>query len=663
MNPLDRKTIETIRFLSADGVQKANSGHPGLPMGTATMAYVLWKDFLRGSATDVSWADRDRFVLSAGHGSMLMYSLLHLFGYDMPMEELKQFRQMDSITPGHPEYGMTPGVETTTGPLGQGISNAVGFAIAERHLGAKFNKPGHQVVDHFTYVIAGDGDLMEGVSSEASSLAGHLKLGKLIVLYDDNSITIDGSTDLSFTEDVGKRYKAYGWEVIQVDDGNDYQGIKEAIATARLNTTQPTLIQVKTIIGFGSPNKAGTSGVHGAPLGVEELRLTKERFGWDPDLDFHVPEEVQEHMKELIDKREIDRFMWEEKLETYFEAYPEMRDQWEACHEYELPEDLMTAQDIWSQFQVDEASRASGGRMINILNENVPNLIGGSADLNGSTKTYLKGGGDFDAENPAGKNIFFGVREHAMAAILNGIGLHGGLRPFGATFLVFSDYMKPSIRLSALMKNPVVYVFTHDSIGVGEDGPTHQPIEHLLMLRSIPNLMVFRPGDAKETAVAWIEAMKYTEGPSALILSRQKLPSLEGVNKGAHYGAYILRKESGDHPDVILIATGSEVHATVEAAKALEKDGISVRVVSMISWELFDDQPIMYREDVLPPAVTNRVAVEAGLKLGWERYVGKEGLIIGMDTFGESAPGGELMKHFGFTAEAIEKAVRRMLAV
>lgn len=663
MNALDRKTIETIRFLAADGVQKANSGHPGLPMGTATMAFALWKEFLRGSATDPTWADRDRFVLSAGHGSMLLYALLHLFGYEVSLDDLKQFRQMGSITPGHPEYGMTPGVETTTGPLGQGVSNAVGFAIAERHLAAKFNKVGHDIVDHFTYVIAGDGDLMEGVASEACSLAGHLKLGRLIVLYDDNNITIDGGTDKSFTEDVGKRFSAYGWEVLSVDDGNDYESVVDAIQRARLNTTQPTLIKVKTIIGYGSPNKAGTSGVHGSPLGDDELRLTKERFGWDPDRMFYVPEEVRDHMNQLIDKREIDRFMWEEKLETYFESFPEMQAAWEVWHEYELPEELLNAQGVWKQFSVDEASRASGGRFLNLLNEKVPNLIGGSADLNASTKTFLKGGGVFDWDTPGGKNIYFGVREHAMAAILNGIGLHGGLRPFGSTFLVFSDYMKPSIRLSALMKNPVLYVFTHDSIGVGEDGPTHQPIEHLMMLRSIPGLRLFRPGDSKETAVAWIEAMKYMDGPSAIILTRQKLKCLEGVHKGAHYGGYILHKESGDHPELIMLATGSEVNPTLEAAKRLEKDGVAVRVVSMLSWELFEDQPDLYKEDVLPPQVEKRIAVEAGIKLGWERYVGPRGKIIAMESFGECAPGDEVMDHFGFTADKIEQQARELLTV
>ncbi len=663
MKSIDQRAVETIRLLSADGVQKANSGHPGLPMGSAPMAYILWKEYLKGSATDPKWANRDRFVLSAGHGSMLMYSLLHLFGYDLPMDELKKFRQMGSVTPGHPEYGMTPGVETTTGPLGQGISNAVGMAIAERHLAATFNVTNYRIIDHYTYVIVGDGDLMEGVASEACSLAGHLKLGKLIVLYDDNNITIDGGTDKSFTEDVGKRFKGYGWDVLTVHDGNDHEGISSAIAKARIDTTKPTLIKVKNVIGYGSPNKAGTSGVHGAPLGEEELRLTKELMGWDPDESFLVPEDVEYHMKSVIDKREIERFMWEEKLESYFEAHPEMKEKWERWHEYGLPETLLEHKNLWEQFKQKEATRVSGGRMINIVKEYVPNLIGGSADLNESTKTYLKGKGDFDWDTPGGSNIFFGVREHAMAAIINGISLHGGLRAFGSTFLVFSDYMKPSIRLSAIMGQPVIYVFTHDSIGVGEDGPTHQPVEHVQMLRSIPNLSVFRPGDAKETVVAWIEAIKRTEGPSAIILTRQALPPQEGVHRGAHHGAYTLLKEEGDHPELIIMASGSEVHVAVDTAKLLKASGIDTRVVSMLCREQFDADTPEYRESVLPKDVRNRVSIEAGITSGWEKYTGLDGLNIGMDRFGESAPGSGLMKHFGFDPEQIAEDIKKFLSI
>ena len=663
MKSIDQKTIETIRLLAADGVQKANSGHPGLPMGAAPMAYVLWKDYLRGSATDPSWDNRDRFVLSAGHGSMLIYTLLHLFGYDLSMDELKNFRQMGSMTPGHPEYGMTVGVETTTGPLGQGISNAVGMAIAERHLAGNFNKTGHRVIDHYTYVIAGDGDLMEGVSSEACSLAGHLKLGKLIVLYDDNNITIDGGTDISFTEDVGKRFEAYGWDVISVHDGNDLESISDAIEKARIDTTKPTLIKVKTVIGYGSPNKAGTSGVHGSPLGEDELRLTKELMGWDPDESFVIPEDVNEHLKAIIDKREIERFMWEENLESYFEAFPDMKNKWETWHEYEMPKELLEHPNLWTSFSEKEATRASGGRMINIVKKYVPNLVGGSADLNASTKTYLKGYGDFDWDTPEGSNIYFGVREHAMAAIMNGLSLHGGLRAFGSTFLVFADYMKPSLRLAALMGQPVIHVFTHDSIGVGEDGPTHQPIEHVMMLRGIPNLYVFRPGDPKETAVAWIEALKHTEGPSAIVLTRQALPPQEGVHKGSHHGAYILHKEDGDHPEVILMASGSEVHVAVNAAKMLKASGIDARVVSMLCQELFDAQTDQYKEEVLPGAVRTRVSVEAGITMGWEKYTGLDGLNIGLDRFGESAPGDALMKHFGFEADQVAEKVKKYLSV
>lgn len=656
---MNRKTIETIRFLATDGVQKANSGHPGLPMGTATMAFSLWKEFLKITSKDPKWIDRDRFILSAGHGSMLIYSLLHLFGYNMSIEDIKQFRQMGSITPGHPEYGMTEGVETTTGPLGQGISNAVGFAIAESHLAAKFNKENYKVIDHYTYVIAGDGDLMEGVASEACSLAGHLGLDKLIVLYDDNQITIDGSTDITFTEDVKKRYEAYGWQVLEVSDGNDYKLIVNAINEAKNNNSQPTLIKVKTIIGYGSPAKAGKSAAHGSPLGEKEIKITKEKFGWDPDKKFFVPDEVYESMDGIKYDKEKTYLSWNELLQDYFIKYPEMKSEWENVFSFDLPDDVLDAKKYWDDFSKEEASRASGGRFLNELNKYVPNYMGGSADLNGSTKTYLKDSGDFNKETPEGKNIFFGVREHAMAAILNGLALHGGVRPFGATFLVFSDYMKPSIRLSALMGLPVVYVFTHDSIGVGEDGPTHQPIEHLMLLRSIPGLMVYRPADPKETTVAWTEAMKYVDGPSAIVLSRQNLPSLTDMNENAHKGAYVLKKESKDNIDVILIATGSEVHVTLEAAEILEEQGVSVRVVSLLSWELFDKQSQMYKEEVLPSNVTNRVAVEAALGMGWEKYVGLSGKIVAMNSFGESAPISDLMKHFGFTADNIVKAAKQ----
>lgn len=661
MNKVDYKTIETIRLLSADAVEKANSGHPGLPMGVASIGYTLWKDFLKGSATDPKWVDRDRFVLSAGHGSALLYSLLHLFGYEVSLDDIKNFRQLGSITPGHPEYEITPGIETTTGPLGQGFANGVGMAIAEKRIAAQFNTSDFNLIDHHTYVIAGDGDLMEGISSEAASLAGHLKLGKLIVLYDDNSITIDGSTDITFTEDVAMRFKSYGWEVLDVIDGNDPEEISAAINQARLSSTKPTLIKCKTIIGYGSPNNAGKSKAHGSPLGNEELRHTKELMGWDPNQNFFIPEEVTEHMKSVIDKREINRFLWEEKMEEYFEKYPEKEKMWKEWHDYELPLDLLDDNKMWADLKAEDATRNSGGLFMNYASKYIPNLVGGSADLNGSTKTYLKDFGDFSFENPSGNNIFFGVREHAMGAILNGLALHGGVRAFGATFLVFSDYMKPSIRLAAIMNLPVIYVFTHDSIGVGEDGPTHQPIEHMLMLRSIPNLHVYRPADAKETSISWMEALKRMDGPSAMILSRQNLPLLEGVSKGAHYGAYTLLKEVKNEPDAIIIASGSEVNIAVEASKELIKEGIDTRVVSMISMEVFLNQTKHYQDQIIPKNIKNRISIEAGVKLGWERFIGEYGRSISLDRFGESAPGKVLFRKFGFSVDNIVENVKEMI--
>lgn len=653
MKHIEEKVVETIRFLAVDAVQKANSGHPGMPMGTATMAYTLWSRFLKGSATDVKWPDRDRFVLSAGHGSMLLYALLHLFGYEVTIDDLKNFRQLHSKTPGHPEYNVTPGVETTTGPLGQGFANAVGMAIAERRLAAEFNTAEYPIVDHYTYTIAGDGCMMEGVSQEAASLAGHLKLGKLIALYDSNHITIDGSTDLSMSEDVGKRFEAYGWEVFHVADGNAIGALEDALRIARIDTTKPSMIIVNTTIGYGSPNKAGKSASHGSPLGDEEVRLTKSAFGWEDTEPFFVSDEVREYMKELIDKREIERFMWEEMFEEYAKKHPEKAKQWTQWHEFEIPEGLESDPQIWNLVQKDDATRNAGGVVMNYMTHYLPNLMGGSADLNGSTKTYLKGMGDFSRDEPKGNNLYFGVREHAMAAVLNGLTLHGGLRVFGSTFLTFADYMKPSIRLSALMELAVTYVFTHDSIGVGEDGPTHQPIEHLLMLRSIPNMAVFRPGDAKETAIAWIEALKRTKGPSAMILTRQKVKMLEGVHKGAHAGGYILVKETGDQLDLILLATGSEVNLAVEVQKKLTGMGYGVRVVSMLCWELFDEQNEGYRNEVLPPNVENRISIEAATTLGWDKYVGLKGIKIGMESFGLSAPGNQIFEHFGFTVDHV----------
>ncbi|WP_202708226.1 transketolase [Sporosalibacterium faouarense] len=660
MEKVEQKVVDTIRFLAVDGVEKANSGHPGMPMGAAPMAHTLWSKFLKGSGKDPNWADRDRFVLSAGHGSMLIYSLLHLYEYDVNMDDLKNFRQWGSKTPGHPEYGHTPGVETTTGPLGQGISTAVGMALAERRVAAEFNTEDFSIVDHYTYVIAGDGDLMEGVSSEAASLAGHLKLGKLIVMYDDNNITIDGTTKISFTEDVGQRFEAYGWEVISVKDSNDIDELEAAIARAKKNTSKPTLIKVPTTIGFGSPNKAGKSSAHGSPLGKDEVNLTKEGLGWNTDEDFYVPQDVREYMDKIIVEKEEERQVWEKRFKEYRSKYPEKARAWDIWHSENVPAEAFEDEEL---FEFDEklATRAAGGQVMNVLAKNIPNLMGGSADLNASTKTYLKGKGDFQAEDPTGNNVNFGVREHGMGAILNGMSLHGGLRVFGSTFLVFSDYMKPAIRLSGLMKQPVTYIFTHDSIGLGEDGPTHQPIEHLLMLRSIPNVTVFRPADAKESAVAWTEALKRTDGPSVLVFSRQGLPTLDEIKEDAHKGGYVLVKEEKDTPDAILIGSGSEVSLLVEAHDKLKKEGIDTRVVSMLSWELFDQQSGEYKNEVLPKAITKRLSCEAGTTIGWRKYVGSEGVTIGIDGFGASAPGNVLMKEFGFTVENVVKNVRGML--
>lgn len=654
---LDQLAVNTIRMLAADAVEKANSGHPGLPLGAANMAYILWKDFLKGSATDPNWQNRDRFVLSAGHGSMLIYALLHLFGYEVSLEDLKKFRQLGSITAGHPEYGLTPGVEVTTGPLGQGIANAVGMAMAEAKLASEFNKPEFDIFDHYTYAICGDGDMMEGVSMEAVSLAGHLGLNKLIVLYDDNGITIDGSTKLSFSEDVGLRFEACGWNVIRDILGDGDEAIRTALEKARVSTKKPTLIMVKNIIGYGSPNKAGKSSAHGSPLGAEELKATKAFFGFDPEASFVVPDEVTQHLKEVIDRRELSRFKWEEQLETYFETYPEMRVKYSKWFDYELDEHLLEDPRIWEQMNVKDASRSSGGKWLNYVAPIVENLFGGSADLNSSTKTYMKGLGDFASENHGGSNIFFGIREHAMGAILNGIALHGGLRAYGSTFLVFSDYMKPSIRLSALMKLPVVYVFTHDSVAVGEDGPTHQPIEHVNMLRSIPNLQVYRPADGRETAYCWFEALKRTDGPSALILTRQDLALIESSGKGVQKGAYIVRQEAKERPDIILMATGSEVMLSLEVSDVLFKLGIDARVISMPCLEVFEAQSSAYKEALLPKDVRKRVSVEMGITSNWYRYVGGEGLAVGIDTFGESGPGEEVMVHLGFEKQHLAERI------
>jgi transketolase len=656
----DKKVIETIRFLSIDAINKANSGHPGLPMGCATMAYALFKNFMQTSATDPYWINRDRFVLSAGHGSMLLYSLFHLFGYDLSIDEIKKFRQLGSITPGHPEYGVTKGVETTTGPLGQGIANAVGMAMAQRKLASEFNTEDFDIINYNTYAIVGDGDLMEGISYEAMSLAGHLKLNKLIVLYDDNSITIDGRTDITFTENIEQRHVAMGWNVLKVNDGNDYNAVVDAISKAK-ESDKPTLIMVKNVIGYGSPNKADKSAAHGSPLGKDETRLVKEAFGWNPDLDFYVPNDVYEYLKEIIDSREVKRFNWEEKLEKYFDLYPNLKEKWNKWFSSGSSLDELNINELLMLVNKDDATRNHGGVVMNHLAKYVPNMFGGSADLNGSTKTYLKGLGDFTKENPSGSNVFFGIREHSMAAIVNGINLSGALRGYGATFLSFADYMKPSIRLSALMGINPIFVFTHDSIGVGEDGPTHQPIEQVEMLRSIPGLNVYRPCDGAETAYAWISAITSSK-PSAIILSRQTLKRQDNVDDRALKGAYILYKESKENIDLIFMATGSEVELAVESAKKLEiENGLSVRVVSVLSREVFMSQEEAYKEFVLPRTVIKRISIEAGLTTGWYRFLGLDGLAIGLDRFGESGPDVELMKHFGFTLESVyDKAIAYM---
>ena len=661
MKPIEEKSINTLRFLAADAVEKARSGHPGMPMGAAPMAYVLWKDFLKHNPENSKWHDRDRFILSAGHGSMLLYGLLHLYGYGIDLEDLKNFRQWGSKTPGHPEVHHTPGVETTTGPLGQGFSNAVGMAMAETIMAAHFNTEDIKLVDHFTYVIAGDGDMMEGVASEAASLAGHLKLGKLICLYDDNKITIDGSTDLAFGEDVGKRFEAYGWHVQKVENGNDLEKIHDAIKMAKLEAHQPSLIMVRTQIGYGSPNKAGTAGAHGEPLGAEELRLAKEHLHWPVEPAFYVPEEVGEHFSKLAEQGKIAETTWQRKWEEYRERYPDLAEKWNLWHQKSLDEGIFTIDDLWNFGDKPLATRNASGEVLNKLAGIIENLIGGSADLSPSNKTYLKGLGDFSDRDRKGRNIRFGVREHAMGAILNGLGLHGGIRPFGATFLIFSDYLRPAIRLAALMKLPIIYVFTHDSISVGEDGPTHQPIEQLAALRIIPNLTVIRPADAKETAGAWQFALENTEGPTALILSRQNLPILEQTGPACRKGGYILKREKKEKPDIILMASGSEVNLLMDAREVLKNQGIDARVVSMPSLEIFQQQEASYIRQVLPPEVKARLAVEAALPMGWEKNVGDQGQVIGINKFGASAPGELVMEKYGFTVAEVVKAALSLL--
>ncbi|MHB1132754.1 MAG: transketolase [Chloroflexota bacterium] len=664
---LDELCINTIRLLSVDMVQEANSGHPGLPMGAAAMAYTLWDRFLKFNPRDPRWPDRDRFVLSAGHGSALLYSLLHLTGFDLPLEQLRRFRGWQSQTPGHPEYDLTTGVEATTGPLGQGLGNAVGMAIAEAALAARFNRPGHEVVNHYTYVLASDGDLMEGVSSEAASLAGHLGLSKLIVLYDDNQVTIDGPTSLAFTEDRAARFVAYSWHVQQVADGNDVAAVAAALQAAQGERERPSLIAVRTRIGYGSPHKQGLAAVHGAPLGEEEVRLTKENLGWPADKRFWVPPEAQEHCRKAVERGQAWQGEWRSRFADYAEAHPELAAEFSRVVGGDLPENWESSVPTFAPDQGPMPTRAAAGLAVNAIAARLPELFGGSADLSPSTETTLEPGGAFQAGNRAGKNLHFGVREHAMGAILNGIALHKGFIPFGATFLLFSDYMRPPMRLAAMNHLPVIYVFTNDSIGLGEDGPTHQPVEQLLGLRSVPGLTVIRPADANEAARAWQAALGRAEGPVALVLTRQKVPVLDlkeypDLPLGAQVGGYILaRPPAGREASLALIATGSEVHLALAARAQLAEEGIDATVVSMPSVELFVAQPDEYRRRVLPAGLP-RLVVEAGLALGWRTYFGEGSATVTVEHFGASAPGATVMHEYGFNVENVCRRARELLA-
>ncbi len=657
---LQQLAINTIRTLSIDAVQKANSGHPGLPMGAAPMAYALWMQHMRHNPRNPRWANRDRFILSAGHGSMLLYAMLHLTGYDLSLDEIKNFRQWGSKTPGHPEYHETPGVETTTGPLGQGAANAVGLALAEAYLASYFNRPGYPVVDHYTYALVSDGDLMEGVVAEAASLAGTWGLGKLIYLYDDNRVTLDGDTEQTFTEDVLARFRAYGWHTLTVADGNDVDAISAAIGQARAVTDRPSLVAVRTIIGYGSPNKQGTSKAHGAPLGKDEVRLVKEAYGW-PQEEFFIPGQALEHLRQAVERGAAYEQEWQGMFAAWRQAFPDLAREWDAAFSGQLPAGWDADLPVYAAGKAI-ATRNASGEVLNAIAKHIPTMIGGDADLASSTKTLLKGQAETGPGRPAARNLRFGVREHAMGSIVNGLALHGGiLKPYTATFLTFSDYMRPAIRLGALMGLPVIYVFTHDSIGLGEDGPTHQPIEHLAALRAIPNLVVMRPADANETAAAWRTAMTLAH-PVVLTFSRQDLPVLAGdhVRPGVARGGYVLSDCEGT-PQVILIATGSEVSLALAAQERLAAEGIRTRVVSLPSWELFDAQDAEYRDSVLPPAVTARISIEAGVTQGWERYVGCAGRALGLSRFGASAPYETLYREFGLTAEAVAAAAKDLL--
>ncbi|WAH35894.1 transketolase [Alicyclobacillus dauci] len=655
----DQLAVKTIRTLSIDAVEKANSGHPGLPMGAAPMAYVLWSRFMKFNPENPHWLNRDRFVLSAGHGSILLYSLLHLTGYDVSMDDLKSFRQWGSRTPGHPEYGHTPGVDTTTGPLGQGIATAVGFAMAERFMAATFNKEGHDLVDHYTYVICGDGDLMEGISGEASSLAGHLGLNKLIVLYDSNNISLDGPTDWTFTEDVKMRYRAYGWNVLRVEDGNDLDEIEQAIAQAKGFKDAPTLIEVKTVIGYGAPNKQGTSGAHGSPLGADEAKLAKETYGWKYE-EFFVPDEIRTLFADLKSRVQAEESDWQKAYEAYKSAFPKDAEVLEKALAGDPNVDFDA---VLPEFKDSTSTRDAFGKVINAIAPHMPTLLGGSADLSGSNKTLIKNEEHFQQPDYAGKNVFYGVREHAMGAMLNGLTLHGGIFAYAGTFLVFVDYLRPAVRLAALMKQPAMYILTHDSIAVGEDGPTHEPVEQLASLRVIPGLRVFRPADGTETGLAVKYALTHRDAPVALALTRQGLPTLDEIkaNKDSFdKGGYVIY-QNGDGSDLALLASGSEVHLVLAVGKKLADEGVKVRVVSFPSLEVFDGQDASYREQVLPANVTKRVAVEMAHPMSWYKYVGSAGKVVGIDRFGASAPGNIVVKEYGFTEDNVYSIVKDVL--
>ena len=662
MSKIEEMAVNAIRVLSADAIQKAKSGHPGLPLGAAPAAYELWSRHMKHNPANPEWKNRDRFVLSGGHGSMLLYSLLHLFGYgNLSVDDIKNFRQLDSLTPGHPEYGHTVGIEATTGPLGQGMAMAVGMAMAEAHLAAVFNKDGFPVVDHYTYVLGGDGCMMEGISSECFSLAGTLGLSKLIVLYDSNNISIEGSTDIAFTEDVMKRFEAFGFQTIEVKDGNDLNAIGAAIEEAKADKERPSLIKINTLIGFGCPAKQGKASAHGEPLGEENVAALKENIGWPCSGDFEVPKEVYDHYNELSEKLAQEEENWNKLFDEYCEKYPEMKQKWDNYYNgYNLSE-LFNSDEYWAKAEKPEATRNTSGILLNLIKQHMPNLVGGSADLAPSNKTNMKDAGDFSRDNYAGSNFHFGVREQAMTAIVNGIALHGGLRPFAATFFVFSDYTKPMARLTSIMKLPVIFVFTHDSIGVGEDGPTHEPVEQLAAFRSMPNFTVFRQCDRVETAAAWEYAIESESAPTGLVLTRQNLPQLEGSSKEALRGGYIIDDSNKAEPDAIIIASGSEVSLAIEAKKQLAGEGADVRVVSMPSMDVFEEQTEDYRNSVLPPSCRKRVAVEALSDFGWYRYVGLDGKVVSMKGFGASGPAEQLFEKFGFTPENVAEAVRSIL--